>query len=143
MHICDKPALQVFHIEGVKHITPENAAQALDDHDTILLDVREDGETGVEWIPLERVVYHPLSVILERQPYISKEQNIIVVCRAGVRSSKVANLLNKQGYPNVANLDGGLQAWKDKNLPVESILPPECGASCKSCRIDDENGKCC
>ena len=143
MHTSDKPTLQEFHIEGVKHITPENAAKALEENATILIDVREDYETGLEWIPLERVAYHPMSVILDRLPSISKEQNIIVVCRAGVRSSKVVNLLNMQGYPNAANLDGGIEAWKDKGLPVESILPPECGSDCHSCHIDDDDEKCC
>ncbi|MDP3434078.1 MAG: hypothetical protein Q8T04_14095, partial [Bacteroidota bacterium] len=31
-------------------------------------------------------------------------------------------MLNLQGYPNVANLDGGFILWKAKELPMDSNL---------------------
>lgn len=141
------PTLQSFHIEGIKHITPAEAMVALTNHEAVLIDVREENEVLIESVPLDNVLYHPMSVILDRLPHITKNQNIILGCPGGVRSSKVANLLRIQGYPNVANLDGGFTAWKAQGLPFGSILPPAdgCGCNCSSCNTADGDVKssCC
>lgn len=122
MKTTDKPLLQDFHIEGVKHISPSDALEAIKNGEAVMLDVREINEVKLESVPLDRVLNHPMSVIMDRLSYISSDQNIIIACHGGVRSTKVANLLNMQGYPNVANLDGGLMMWKAKGLPFESNL---------------------
>ncbi len=122
MKTTENPILQDFHIEGVKHIAPDDAYETINEGKAVLLDVREINEVKLESIPLDRVLNHPMSVIMDRLPYIAKDQNIIVTCPRGVRSVKVANLLNQQGYPHVANLDGGLMMWKAKGLPFESNL---------------------
>lgn len=120
MITTDKPTLQDFHIPGVRHITPGNAYAALQKGEAIILDVREDDEFKTENIPLDNVIHHPMSVILDRLAYIPRDKYIITVCPGGVRSSKVANLLMEQGYPNVVNLDGGLTTWKSLGLPLKS-----------------------
>ena len=84
-----------------------------------MIDVRELNEVQLESVPLDRVLNHPMSVILDRLSYITKNQNIIVACPGGVRSSRVASLLIQNGYENVASLDGGLKTWKAKGLPYE------------------------
>lgn len=119
----DKPTLQDFHIDGVKHINPSDALDALIDGDAVMIDVRELSEVKLGIVPLDHVVNHPMSLIFERMPYIMKAQNIIVACPGGVRSAKVASLLVQNGYESVASLDGGLMTWKAKGLPYESILP--------------------
>ena len=147
MNSSDKPTLQEFHIEGVKHITPENAFREIAENRAVLIDVREVHEVKVESIPLDNVLYHPISVMLDRLPYIAKDQQIILGCTRGVRSSKVANLLNLDGYPNVANLDGGFQTWKAKGLPYEMHLSfasaVGCGCGCNSASSGKTNGSCC
>jgi thiosulfate sulfurtransferase len=122
MKTTDKPILQDFHIEGVKHINPSDALEVLTNGDAVMLDVRELNEVKLESVPLDHVLNHPMSVIMDRLSYIPKDQNIIVACPGGVRSVKVANLLIQQGYPNVASLDGGFMLWKAKGLPFESNL---------------------
>jgi len=127
MKTTDKPTLQVFHIDGVKHISPADAFEALQNGEAVMIDVREIDEVKLESVPLDRVLNHPMSVILDRLPYITKDQNIIVACPGGVRSSKVASLLIQNGYENVASLDGGLKTWKAKGMPYEIHLQ---GGSC-------------
>lgn len=145
MKTTDKPALQDFHIEGVKHITPSLAFEALKNNEAVLIDVREEDEVSLERIPLDNVLYHPLSVILDRIPYISKDQQIILGCSAGVRSVKVANLLNIEGFTNVANLDGGFATWKTMGLPIESVLSlgGNCGCGCNPSPTGSKGGSCC
>lgn len=121
MKTTEYPVIQKFNIEGVKHIGVNDAFDALQNGDAVMIDVREMDEVQIESLLLDRVLNHPMSVIMERLPYIAKDQKIIIACARGVRSTKIANLLNLQGYPNVTNLDGGLVAWKKEELPVESI----------------------
>lgn len=133
MKITEVPTLQNFHVEGVKHIIPTDALEAIENGEAVMIDVRELNEVKLEKIPFDRVLNHPMSVIMDRLPYITKDQNIIVVCHGGVRSVKVANLLNMQGYPNVANLEGGIMMWRAKGLPIESnISDGGYGCGCNS-----------
>jgi rhodanese-related sulfurtransferase len=144
MTTTEKPQLQEFHIEGVKHIVPEEAFEAIKNNQAILIDVREADEVKLESIPMDNVLNHPMTKIMERLPYIAKDQNIILACPGGIRSSKVANLLNIQGYPTVANLDGGFTMWKAKGLPWETNLATGsgCGCGCTSSKSTG-NGSCC
>lgn len=118
-------------MEGVKHINPLDALEVLTNGEAVMLDVRELNEVKQESVPLDRVLNHPMSVIMDRLPYIAKDQNIIVACPGGVRSVKVANMLNLQGYPNVSSLDGGFILWKAKGLPFESTQSGD-GCGCHS-----------
>jgi len=119
MRTTEKPTLQDFHIEGVRHITPTDAFEAIVKGEAVMIDVRELNEVRLEKIPLDRVLNHPMSVITNRLPFISKDQRIITICQSGVRSVKVANLMNRQGFPNVANLEGGITLWKAAGLPID------------------------
>jgi len=140
MKTTDKPNFQEFHIEGVKHIGPGEALECLKNNEAVMIDVREEEELEIDSIPLENVINHPMSVIMDRLQEISKNLNIILMCPGGVRSSKVANLLNLQGYPNVASLDGGFKLWKSMGLPYDSVLPGGgCSGGCSSCKP----GTCC
>ena len=129
MRTTDTPALQDFHIEGVKHINPSDALEALLSGEAIMIDVREMNEVVSESIPLDRVLNHPMSVIMDRLAYISRDQNIIVVCPGGVRSTRVADLLMQNGYGSVASLDGGLNTWKAKGFPIKYNTQTGCCSS--------------
>ena len=131
MKTSELPKLGYFHISGVKHILPSDAFEAIQNGDAVMIDVREMFEVQLENITLDRVLNHPMSVIIDRLPYISKDQKIIVICAHGERSVKVANLLQYQGYPEVASLDGGFETWKNAGLPFESVLPAN-GCGCHS-----------
>jgi len=130
MITTDKPIFQEFNIEGVKHITPQNALAELQNGTAIMIDVREEPEFKLESIPLNNVFYYPMSGILEQLQNIPTDKPIIVVCNAGIRSSKVVNLLNRNDFPFSANLDGGIIMWKVQGLPVESENSAGCGCGC-------------
>ncbi len=143
MKTNDKPFYQEFHIEGVKHIAPEDAYNSVINREAIIIDVREEDEINLEYIPLDNVLYHPMSKILDRLGFISKNQHIILVCPGGIRSTKVAHLLNQQGYTNVANLDGGFMVWEAMDFPFqrnENNWTATCGCGCKSTK---SNNSCC
>lgn len=138
-HLKDQPELQEFHIEGVKHIAPSDAFELLKNNEAILIDVREQEDLKYEQIPLDNVLYYPMTTIVDKLDYISKEQNIILICPEGKRSTKVANFLIINQYPNVANVDGGFLAWKKQGLPFETKLNFTGGCSCNS----EQSSGCC
>lgn len=139
------PELQEFHIEGVKHIAPADAFELINNRQAVLIDVREPDEIENEQIPLDTILYYPMSTIVDKLNYISKEQSIILICPGGIRSTKVANLLNLHAYANVANLDGGFMSWKKQNLPFETklISTEGCGCRCNSVSTDNSGSSCC
>jgi len=133
MITSETPAFQDFNIFGVDHISPENALDELQKGSAIFVDVREESEFMIELIPLNNVFHFPMSVIMDNLKNIPADKPIIVVCQGGVRSAKVANMLNRNGFVNSVNLDGGLKTWKAKGLPFESILPDACSSCSGSC----------
>lgn len=125
------PKLQEFHIEGIKHIHPKDAYEQVKAGTAILVDVREPDEVKLEFVDISDTLYHPMSVILDRIKYIPENKPVYVLCAAGIRSSKVANLLNLQNFKEVANIDGGITMWKAFGLPVQSNLSgSSCGCGC-------------
>jgi rhodanese-related sulfurtransferase len=118
MITTDRPALQNFHIEGVKHILPADALEAIQIGEAILLDVREENEYQIETIDLEDILYIPMSGITVKLNQIPNGKPIIVLCQGGVRSAKVAKFLSMNGFEDVASLDGGLIMWKALELPL-------------------------
>lgn len=141
----DYPGLQEFHIEGVKHITPADAFQLISSRQAVLIDVREQDEIEYEQIPLDQVLYYPMTVIADKLGYISSDQNILLICPGGVRSTKVANFLNLQSYPNVANVDGGFLTWRKQGLPFETMLTVSGGgcSGCSSASAGKSGSSCC
>ena len=94
MILADKPLFQEFHLDGVKYISPEEALKLIQNDEIFFIDVREEEEFVKEYFDFENVFFHPMSVILDRLEYIPKNIPIVVVCSDGIRSTKVANLLN-------------------------------------------------
>ena len=127
------PTFQNFNIFGVEHISPESAVEELQKGSVIFVDVREESELMIEFIPLKDVFHFPMSSIMDNLKNIPAEKPIVIVCKGGVRSVKVANMLTRNGFVNSVNLDGGLKMWKAKGLPFESILPEACSCCSGSC----------
>ncbi|MFZ1087014.1 MAG: rhodanese-like domain-containing protein [Terracidiphilus sp.] len=73
-----------------------------------ILDVREPWEFKVAQIGGKLI---PMNEIPQRLSEIDHEREIIVHCHHGVRSQRVAEFLQKSGFPRVVNLAGGIDAW--------------------------------
>ncbi len=123
MKTTDKPFIQQFDLEGVKHILPEDALQAQKNNEAVIIDVREKNEIYAAHI--ENSLFHPMWKISEWLPSVPKEQNVILLCNKGIRSTHVTNFLMSQGYANVVNLDGGITAWKERKLPFVAFKHPK------------------
>jgi rhodanese-related sulfurtransferase len=83
----------------------------------MVIDVRELNEYEEGHIP--GVTLIPMSEITNRLSEIPQDQQVIVTCRSGNRSSQVAEYLTNQGYTNVHNMTGGFLDWESAGLPIE------------------------
>jgi rhodanese-related sulfurtransferase len=85
----------------------------------VLLDVREPWEQQICAIPGSQAI--PMQQIPSRFGTIDPVQPVVCVCHHGGRSAQVALLLQRQGYADVYNLAGGVDAWArqvDPKMPV-------------------------
>jgi rhodanese-related sulfurtransferase len=103
----------------VPELPPQQLKRRLDAGEPLrLLDVREPWECAIARLPGS--VNIPLGEITSRWQELDAESEIIVVCKAGSRSRRVAQFLSAQGFGRVANLSGGIDAWTrdiDPSLP--------------------------
>jgi adenylyltransferase/sulfurtransferase len=73
-----------------------------------ILDVREPFEYQIANIG---GVLVPMNDVPARLSEIPRDQEIVVQCKSGGRSQKVAEFLAQQGYTRLSNLTGGILAW--------------------------------
>lgn len=82
-----------------------------------LIDVRRQEEYSEDHIG-GSVNYNVLdSTLIKHIPELNKKKPVFVYCKTGVRGLRAAKILKANGF-RVYNLEGGLNEWKDKNLPV-------------------------
>jgi molybdopterin/thiamine biosynthesis adenylyltransferase/rhodanese-related sulfurtransferase len=85
--------------------------------DIFVLDVREPHEYQICNIGGHLI---PMGDVPKRQQELDPEKHIVVHCRSGVRSAKVADFLRQQGFEKVQNLAGGILAWADR---IDKSMP--------------------
>ena len=84
-----------------------------------LLDVRSREEWQGPDGRVSGSVHLPLSELSERQAELPRDRPLVVVCYAGSRSALATQQLQRNGWPRVANLRGGLHRWADEGFPLE------------------------
>lgn len=104
--------------QPVPELTPEEAEQKIADG-ALLVDVREQNEWDAARVPGSDL--KPMSLLNSWYQDLPRDQEVILLCRTGNRSGKVADaLINQAGFDNVFNLTGGIVRWSEENRPIES-----------------------
>lgn len=105
---------------SVEVVTPRTAWGRLSDAAAspapLLLDVREvweykDGHA-------QGAVNIPLSELRERYTEVPRDREILCICHLGERSLYAGKFLRRQGWAQVANIEGGTDAWEAEGLPM-------------------------
>lgn len=100
-------------------ISPKELKTRLDKGDKlVLLDVREDWEYSLAKIDGSILV--PLGTLPQSLTRLNRESEIIAICHHGMRSADATNFLLQQGFSNVKNLVGGIDAWSTQ---VDAAIP--------------------
>lgn len=93
-------------------MTPAQLKAWLDDagrEPPVLLDVREPWEH--ERARIEGATLIPMREVPARLNEIAEGREVVAICHHGTRSMHVAMFLEKQGFNEVHNLVGGIDAW--------------------------------
>ena len=100
-------------------ITVRELKDRLDKGDDIfLLDVREPHEYSLAKI--EGSVLIPLGTIPTSLDKLDPNREIVAMCHKGMRSADAMGFLLQQGFSNVKNLVGGIDAW---SVEIDSSVP--------------------
>jgi adenylyltransferase/sulfurtransferase len=85
--------------------------------DLFVLDVREPFEYQIANIGATLI---PQGQVPQRLAEIDPAREIVVHCRSGARSQRIAEFLAASGYTRVSNLAGGILAWSDE---IDASVP--------------------
>ncbi len=100
---------------GIPQITVKELKARIDaGEDVQLIDVREPWEAQVAQIGGKLI---PQNDVPNRLAEIDRNREVVIHCKSGGRSQRIAEFLQQQGYPRVANVAGGILAWSDEIDP--------------------------
>ncbi|HYR60160.1 MAG TPA: rhodanese-like domain-containing protein [Nitrospiraceae bacterium] len=100
-------------------ISPKELKSSLDKGDKlVLLDVREEWEYSLA--KLDGSILIPLGTLPQSLSRLNRDSEIIAICHHGMRSADATNFLLQQGFQNVKNLVGGIDAWSTQ---VDGTVP--------------------
>lgn len=93
----------------VRRINVSELAELMQSDIPALLDVREPWEFDI--CQIDGSVNLPMGQIPDSIDQLDHLKETVVICHHGVRSLQVIQYLSQQGYTNLVNLDGGIDAW--------------------------------
>lgn len=98
-------------------VSVETVSQLVADGGVTVIDVREASEFVEGHIP--GAVLIPLGELPDRVSEVPTDQPVILACRSDNRSGQAYRFLKQQGFTNIHNMTGGMNAWKQAGFEVE------------------------
>jgi rhodanese-related sulfurtransferase len=121
----------MFRPPDIPTVDPVEAERRLreDPGRPVLVDVREPDEFLDARVAGSAL--YPTSTFLLKVQELPRDRPLLVICRSGNRSAAVTAYLLREGWADVTNVAGGLNAWARAGLPVrrgattegEGLLP--------------------
>ncbi len=97
-------------------ITVQELKQKLDKGEkVVLIDVREPWEYNIAKIQGAQLI--PLGTLGSEYKKLDPQAEIVMQCHKGMRSMDATQFLLQQGFKNVKNLTGGIEAWSSQIDP--------------------------
>jgi len=87
--------------------------------EAVFVDVRNENAFQTSHLP--GAVNIPMEYLDQRQDRLKrfKDRSIVVYCDSGQRTLRAVNALKALGWPDVHQLRGGLNAWREASMPTE------------------------
>jgi rhodanese-related sulfurtransferase len=108
--------------DSSRKLGPDAFEKGIAKADIQVLDVRTSGEYQGGHIKNALLAdWNNKDQFNERIKYVDKDKPVYIYCLAGGRSAAAADWMRKNGFANVLELVGGMNAWKKENKPVEGM----------------------
>ncbi len=98
-------------------VDTNGAVSLMDDDELIILDVREEKERTAGFLTNDLNI--PMGQVKAKMDSLDKSKNILVYCKSGTRSDRIADILSKNDFQKVSSLKGGFNAWLKAELPIQ------------------------
>ena len=100
-------------------VSPAMAIRLMNAHeDALIMDLRTSADykgghiKGAKSTPLGE-----LSATIKN--YVDyKNKSVLIYCNSGTTATRAIKLLKKAGFEKISNLEGGIAAWKEANMPL-------------------------
>ncbi|MDK9865615.1 MULTISPECIES: rhodanese-like domain-containing protein [Staphylococcus] len=103
----------------MESITIDELKEKILDSDPIhIVDVRTDEETAMGVIPGAEKI--PMNQVPDELNHFNKDETYYIICKVGGRSAQVVQYLEQDDI-HAVNVEGGMDAWGDEGLEINSI----------------------
>jgi rhodanese-related sulfurtransferase len=106
--------------EYTREISPQDL-NAMIGNGAMVVDVRQREEYAAGHIANSLSI--PLDELDARLSTLPSDRTIITVCQTGVRSMQALYILQEAGFPQIASLQGGIDAWVSAGYPLQYSDP--------------------
>ena len=98
-------------------VDTNGAVSLMDDDELIIIDVREEKERKAGFLSDDLNI--PMGQVKAKMDSLDNSKNILVYCKSGTRSDRIADILSKNDFQKVSSLKGGFNAWLKADLPIQ------------------------
>ena len=113
---CQKTVVNETAANDIKQISVDETQTAVKSKDAQFIDVRTDAEYKSGHAT--QTVNLPLDSLEKDLAKLDKQKPVYVICQTGRRSQKGAEILQKNGFKEIYNVEGGTTAWANAGLPT-------------------------
>jgi rhodanese-related sulfurtransferase len=101
-----------------KGLSPTEATIWINRRKAAVLDLRSEADFKAGHLPgAKHILTEQISAGIDKLK-LDRKNPLILVCQSGMSARKVVPELKKQGFLEVAVLDGGVQGWQAAALPL-------------------------
>lgn len=122
-------------IQGLRFLSPREALAALQDG-ALLVDLRSDELVEMKAFHVTEALHVPHRELLDQVQRLPADRPLLLADSSGVFTKDAAHFLVDHGFQEVACLNGGMLAWEQEGLPLDSdpaaLLQGECACVMRS-----------
>ncbi|CAM5392744.1 rhodanese-related sulfurtransferase [Aquamicrobium terrae] len=111
----------------IEAISPDEAANLLEDEETVFIDLRDQRELeregripGAKHVPRGMLEFWIDPESPYHKPFFASGKSFVFFCAGGWRSALATKTAQDMGLEPVKHISGGFSAWKAAGLPVET-----------------------
>jgi hydroxyacylglutathione hydrolase len=103
-----------YPVEIVQTMSVQELRERLDEVD--LIDVRQRSEWDAGHIP--GAVHFEGGRVAWEQPPFKQDKPVVIQCASGNRSMVAISVLQRRGFDNLIQLEGGINQWKKSGFEI-------------------------